>query len=128
MTGSPSPDMNNITVGTNGVKKLLQDLDIHKASGPDNIPTRFLKDHAEELASVLSLIYTASLQQGEVPSDWRQATVCPIFKKGDKSNPANYRPISLTSVCCKMLEHVIQSDYGTFGQTQDFKRTTAWVP
>ena len=107
--GTPSPDMHHFSVTVQGVKKLLLDLDTHKAAGPDNIPTRYLKDCADELAPAITLIYQASLQQGEVPSDWREAIVTPIFKKGDHSNPANYRPISLTSVCCKMLEHIIHS-------------------
>ena len=57
----------------------------------------------------MTLIFQASLQQGEVPDDWKQANVAPIFKKGDRSTAANYRPISLTSVCSKILEHIIHS-------------------
>jgi hypothetical protein len=45
----------------------------------------------------------------EMPEDWKLANVSPIFKKGDKSKPANYRPVSLTSVCCKVIEHIIHS-------------------
>jgi hypothetical protein len=101
--------MPNFTVGVPGVRKLLLELDVHKAAGPDNIPTRYLKDYAKEIAPALTLVFEASLKQGEVPADWRIAHVTPIFKKGDHSKPANYRPISLTSVCCKLLEHVIHS-------------------
>ena len=108
MQGKPSPSMPDFTVGVPGVRKLLE-LVVHKAAGPDNIPTRYLKDFAEEIAPALTLVYEASLQQGEVPADWRIAHVTPVFKKGYHSKPANYRPISLTSVCCKILEHVIHS-------------------
>ena len=57
----------------------------------------------------MTLIFQASLQQGKVPDDWKQTNVTPIFKKGDRSSAANYRPISLTSVCSKILEHIIHS-------------------
>ena len=106
---STFPDVPAFEIGTAGVKKLLRGLKPHKASGPDNIPTRFLKEAANELAPALCLILTASLNQGYVPDDWKTADVTPIFKKGDRSTPANYRPISLTAVCCKVMEHILHS-------------------
>jgi hypothetical protein len=60
------------------------------------------------LVPALVLIFRRSIQHGEVPDDWKQANVTPIFKKGAKSDPGNYRPVSLTSVCCKILESVIR--------------------
>ena len=101
--------MNNIHVGVEGVHKLLCDLDPHKAPGPDAIPARTLKLAAEELAPVLTLIFQKSLDTGEIPLLWRQANITPIFKKGDRTLPANYRPVSLTSICSKILEHIIHS-------------------
>ena len=53
------------------------------------------------------LCVTQSLNTGELPSDWLKANICPVFKKGNRSSPSNYRPISLTSSCCKVLEHII---------------------
>ena len=106
---SPFSDVPAFEIGTAGVKKLLPGLKPHKASGPDNIPTRFLREAANELAPALCLILTASLNQGYVPDDWKTADVTPIFKKGDRSTPANYRPISLTAVCCKVMEHILHS-------------------
>ena len=50
-----------------------------------------------------------SLTQGTVPDDWRQANVAPVFKKGKKCNVANYRPVSLTCICCKTLEHIVSN-------------------
>ena len=105
----PYPDVPAFEVGTAGVKKLLWGLKPHKASGPDNIPTSFLKEAANELAPALYLIRTASLNKGYVPDDWKTADGTPIFKKGDRSTSANYRPISLTAVCCKMMEHILHS-------------------
>ena len=50
------------------------------------------------------------MQQGNIPDDWKKALVTPLFKKGNRNNPVNYRPISLTSVCCKLLERIIYSN------------------
>ena len=69
-----------------------------------------LKEMAEELSPSLALIFSASLQQGKIPQDWRKALITPLFKKGDQTNPTNYRPVSLTSICCKLLEHIIHSN------------------
>ena len=109
MGDSPFPDMHDFNVNEEGVRKLLQGLNPHKAEGPDHIPTRFLKEFATELTPAMTLIFQASLQQGEIPDEWRQANIAPVFKKGDRSVAANYRPISLTSVCSKVLEHIIHS-------------------
>ena len=109
MNTTPYPTMGPFRVTEQGVKKLLLNLDPHKAQGPDNVPTRLLKEFADELTPALTLVFQASLQQGKVPDDWKAALVTPVFKKGDRTVPANYRPISLTSVCCKLLEHIIHS-------------------
>jgi len=54
----------------------------------------------------LSLIFQQSIQSGKLPSQWKKAWITPVFKKGGHIDPANYRPISLTSIACKMLEHI----------------------
>ena len=61
------------------------------------------------LAPALTFIFQASLDQGQAPDDWRLAYVTPLFKKGDKSRASNYRPVSLTSLCCKVVDHIIHS-------------------
>ena len=106
---SDYPDAPEIKVHPNGVNKLLRNLKPHTATGPDDISPRFLKEMAEPLTPILTLIFSASLKQGQTPDDWKEANVSPIFKKGDKSQPANYRPVSLTYVCSKVLEHIIHS-------------------
>ena len=111
---SPFPDAPPIKITINGVRKLMQGLNPHKASGPDSISSRFLKEMAHPLSPALALIFQASLDQGRVPDEWRTANVSPIFKKGDKSTPSNYRPVSLTSVTCKLLEHIIHSNLMKF--------------
>jgi len=109
LAGGPHPEMDPIQISVTGISKLLRHLHSHKATGPDGIPTHLLKITADEVAGVLQLIFQASLTQGCVPSDWKKAHIVPVFKKGDRANPANYRPISLTSVCSKIMEHVLHS-------------------
>eukprot|EP00745_Piridium_sociabile_P041733 TRINITY_DN82982_c0_g1_i5.p1 TRINITY_DN82982_c0_g1~~TRINITY_DN82982_c0_g1_i5.p1 ORF type:complete len:1008 (+),score=211.04 TRINITY_DN82982_c0_g1_i5:126-3026(+) len=103
------PTISDITISEQGVKLLLTNLNPGKASGPDNISPRVLKELSGEIAPILTTIYTASLQQGTVPKDWREAIVTPIFKKGEHYEPSNYRPVSLTSVPCKVMEHIVVS-------------------
>ncbi len=107
MGPSPHPSVSSITVSCNGVTKLLRNLKPHKATGPDGIPAQLLKETAEELAPALTLLFQASLDQGVVPSSWKRTHVVPIYKKGCRSAAANYRPISLTSILCKLCEHIV---------------------
>ena len=106
---SPHPKMPEIHVSQSGIEKLLKGLNPHKAAGPDKFKPIVLQTLHKELAPILQLIYQRSLDSGKLPSIWKEANVSPIFKKGDKSDPANYRPISLTCVLCKVLEHVVAS-------------------
>jgi hypothetical protein len=106
---SPHPDMPDINISTNGIKKLLERLNPRKASGPDNIPCRLLVTVADELAPALELLFRMSLKTGVVPAEWKHALVQPIYKKkGSRNSPCNYRPISLTSVCGKVMEHIVR--------------------
>ncbi|KAI8493297.1 hypothetical protein Bbelb_293010 [Branchiostoma belcheri] len=82
---------------------------ISDTSGPDQIPPWFLKFTASEIAPVLTNIFQHSLNTADIPKDWRDANICAIFKKGDRAVPSNYRPVSLTCISCKLLEHIIHS-------------------
>ena len=90
-----------------GVAELLEGLNGGKASGPDELPNLILKNAANEISPFLKIIFDQSLQTGKLPDDWVEANVAPVFKKGDRHSPANYRPTSLTCVCAKLLEHII---------------------
>jgi hypothetical protein len=102
-------EMEEIVISEDGIRKQLQELDPHKAPGPDGISPRVLRELAPEIAPILRVIFESSLTTGEVPQDWKDANVTPIFKKGEHYEPANYRPVSLTSIPCKILEHIIVS-------------------
>ena len=111
------PIMQDITMTPPSIKKRLSKLDPSKASGPDEIKPRLLKELAYEISPILCLIFQKSLDTGEVPTYWRTAHVSPIYKKGSKYIPENYRPISLTCICCKILEHVVVSSIMTHADT-----------
>jgi len=80
------------------VRDHLSNLDTHKSMGPDGMHSRVLRKLAGVIAETLSIIFERSWRTGEVPEDWRKANVTPIFKKGKKEDPGNYRPVSLTSI------------------------------
>ena len=106
---SPYPAMKQIQVNKDGVLKLLKDLKPHKAIGPDGIATHILSLAADQLAPVLTAIFQSSLDVGELPIEWKDALISPIYKKGDRSSVANYKPVPLTCVVCNVLEHIIHS-------------------
>ena len=81
-----------------------------KATGPDSISAFILKATADQLAPILTQLYQTSLNTGQIPSDWREALIVPVFKKGDRHKAANYRSVSLTSITCKLLGHIIHSN------------------
>ena len=69
----------------------------------------FSKHLPADIAPIQTDIFQDSIDSGTVPHRWKEANVCAVFKKGKKSDPANYRPISLTCVASKILEHIVHS-------------------
>ena len=105
-----APFMNDIAVSKDGVIKLLKGLNPAKALGPDELHPRVLKELATELGPVFAHLFQQSIDTGEIPKEWSLANICPLFKKGDRSLACNYRPVSLTCVPCKLLEHIVCSN------------------
>ena len=107
-------EMPPIDVSSDGVLKLLLNLDIKKSTGPAGLTSRVLKETAYQICKVLSFIFSQSLSAGVVPDDWRDANIFALHKKGPKDRVKNYRPISLTSVCSKIIEHIVYSSIARF--------------
>ena len=101
------PDIINHIISATGIQHILSNLKPHKAAGPDTIPPTVLKELSHQISPILEIIFNKSLQTGQVPNDWKEANVAPIFKKCDKHNPCDYRPISLTCIMSKCMEHIL---------------------
>ena len=101
----------DVTIVTNDIQKRLSNLNVKKSVGPDGISPKILilKELSNEIAEVISGIFQESIDEGTVPQLWKKAHVTALFKKGAKSNPSNYRPISLTCILCKVLESIIRT-------------------
>ena len=97
-----------IRITREAVQKKLEKLNVTKSCGPDNMHPMVLQKTASVACIPLELIFKKSLVDGECPEDWRSANVTPIHKKGDRTDPSNYRPVSLTSQVCKVMESLIR--------------------
>ena len=111
--------MPDIEITVAGIEKMLKNLKAHKAPGPDGITPRVMKTLSSTIAPILCTLFRRSYETGEVPEDWRHANVVPIYKKGDKTDPGNYPPISLTCITCKLMEHIIASNIMSHGNVNN---------
>ncbi|KFV74587.1 hypothetical protein N308_00053, partial [Struthio camelus australis] len=89
------------------VRDHLSKLDIHKSTGPDGMHPQVLRELADVMARPLSILLERSWRSGEVPEDWKKASVTPVFQKGKKEEPGNSRPVSLTSIPGKVMEQLL---------------------
>ena len=110
LQGPSVPSMPDIVFSVAGVESLLKGVDPKKAAGPDQIPCTLLHELHHELAPCYELLFQTSYDTGVVPEVWRTAWVSPVYKKGDRCCAVNYRPVSLTCVPCKLMEHIVVSN------------------
>ena len=108
MENSFEQEIRDIEISQEDVQSRLEKLNVNKSCGPDNIHPFVLQRTASEISVPLTKIFKLSLSMGECPDDWRSANVTPIHKKGSRTNPGNYRPVSLTSQSCKVLESIVR--------------------
>ena len=92
------------------VLKKLKQLKEGKSPGPDQFHPFILKNLADHLAQPLTMMFNQSMKEGKLPKEWKEANITAIFKKGDRNEPGNYRPVSLTSVICKLMEQLVREE------------------
>ena len=100
--------LDSITVTRDMVQTQILNLNANKSCGPDEINYRLLIELADYISLPLTLLFNKTLKVGEIPVDWKRANITPIYKKGAKCKAENYRPISLTSIICKIMESFIK--------------------
>ncbi|CAF1064320.1 unnamed protein product [Brachionus calyciflorus] len=98
----------NLVFSVSNVAKVLSDLNENKSMGSDEINPTVLKRNAIAFSTPISILFIKSFQSSEVPNLWREANVTPLFKKGSRLSAKNYRPVSLTSIVCKIMEKLLK--------------------
>lgn len=101
--------IHDVMLSADNILKQLKSINISKACGPDNCHPVLLKECANELYIPIHMIFCKSMDEGVIPDDWKLANVTCIYKKGSKMDPGNYRPVSLTSVVCKIMEKNVRA-------------------
>ena len=102
--------LDDIDMSVERVMDTIDELKENSAPGPDKISNKIIRELKEQIALPLSILFRKSLDSGEVPSEWKDSTITPIFKKGKRCDPGNYRPVNLTSNTCKLMEKIIKVD------------------
>ena len=97
-----------VTFTEDDIGGLLSKLSIAKSAGPDGLHPRILKELSVQLAQPLSILFHMSLETGMLPVDGKIAQLSPIFKKGHRCKPGNYKPVSLTAIICKILQKLVR--------------------
>lgn len=114
-----STSMSKVFITPNLVRKFINRLKKPGGAGPDGFPSEFYKNCLQCLIYPLSVIFNISLQSGLLPPIWKCALITPVFKKGSPSDPANYRPISLTCIACKLLESCVKEELLSYLMTHN---------
>ena len=100
----------DLTITKENIERVLNTLDTSKSPGPDGLYPRPLAEMAEQLAEPFQALFSTSLEEGILPQGWKDGNVTPMFKKGKKHQPGNYRPVSLTSILCRVMEKLARNE------------------
>ena len=100
--------MDQLVITYEDILQKLSQINVNKSAGPDGLHPKILYEMRNEIALPLKIIYEHSINNQEVPSDWKTANISPKYKKGSKLDASNYRPISITCIICKLLESIIR--------------------
>ena len=106
--GAKSDCLGPLVVTPELVAKKIKAMKDNKSPGVDGIPPKLLMETVEQISIPLARVFNLSLTEGVVPFEWKEANIIPLFKKGSRNKSENYRPVSLTSVICKLLERLIK--------------------
>ncbi|KAI8516342.1 hypothetical protein Bbelb_049230 [Branchiostoma belcheri] len=104
-----SKQFTTLQVTREEVLTVLLSLQVDKAPGPDGISNKLLREAAPEICDSLQCLFNYSLSTGTFPTEWKQSNVTPVYKKGDKTDPLNYRPISLLPTVAKVMERLVHN-------------------
>ena len=100
--------MEELTIDEEMIKTKLDNLNVCKSVGPDGVHPRLLKELSNHLCKPIARLFNNSLAVVELPKEWKQGRISAIFKKGNRKNAGNYRPVSLTGIICKCMEQCIK--------------------
>ena len=103
--GSEGERLGQLVVTPEVVANKINNMKENKSPG---VAPKILKETVEQMCTPLAHVFNMSLHEGIVPLEWKEANIIPLFKKGSRNKSVNYRPVSLTSVICKVLETIIK--------------------
>ena len=106
--GAKSDYLGPLVVTPELVAKKIKAMKDNKSPGVDGIPPKLLMETVDQISIPLARVFNLSLKEGVIPFEWKEANIIPLFKKGSRNKSENYRPVSLTSVICKLLERLIK--------------------
>ena len=106
--GSEEEKLGQLVVTPEVVASKTNNMKENKSPGEDGLSPKILKESVEQISKPLAHVFNMSLQEGIVPVEWKEANIIPLLKKGSRNKSVNYRPVSLTSVICKLLETIIR--------------------